>query len=221
MTLPGENQPIRVAIAAPVLSMRLGLAAMLNIDDRIEVVASAANLHDMDVTQQNSDVLLIAGAAANLNEIAAYQGVNPTESALPAVLLLMDEPPDLSRQSASLPAAVRGFLSVQTSTDQLVHAVTALAAGLFVIEPAWTNLLTRPTSDIFNPEDSPGMVLSPREVEVLQQLALGLANKQIGVLFSLSENTIKYHISSIYSKLGASNRAEAVRIGARLGYISL
>jgi DNA-binding CsgD family transcriptional regulator len=58
-------------------------------------------------------------------------------------------------------------------------------------------------------------------MEVLQQLALGLANKQIGAALKMSENTVKYHITSIYMKLGANNRAEAVRIGARLGLISL
>jgi len=56
---------------------------------------------------------------------------------------------------------------------------------------------------------------------VLQQLALGLTNKQIALALGMSEHTAKYHISSIYSKLGVLNRAEAVREGVRRGWLRI
>jgi DNA-binding NarL/FixJ family response regulator len=63
--------------------------------------------------------------------------------------------------------------------------------------------------------------LSPRESEVLQLLSLGLLNKEIAVRLEISEHTVKYHISSIFTKLEATNRVEAVRAGIRLGLLEL
>ena len=57
--------------------------------------------------------------------------------------------------------------------------------------------------------------------QVLELLARGLANKQIAVSLGISEHTAKFHVSSIYSKLGATNRAEAVRTGIQKGLVSL
>jgi len=63
--------------------------------------------------------------------------------------------------------------------------------------------------------------LTEREAEVLQLLAQGLANKQIALTLSISEHTVKFHVSGIYAKLGATNRTEAVRLGVRQGLIIL
>ena len=63
--------------------------------------------------------------------------------------------------------------------------------------------------------------LTDREGEILQLLARGLANKQIAAHLGISEHTVKFHVSAIYSKLGVTNRTEAVSRGARLGLIVL
>jgi len=63
--------------------------------------------------------------------------------------------------------------------------------------------------------------LTPREVEVLELLAEGLANKAIGVRLKISDQTVKFHVASIIGKLGASNRTDAVRLAVRRGLISM
>lgn len=63
--------------------------------------------------------------------------------------------------------------------------------------------------------------LTAREMEVLQRMAAGLANKQIALALNISEHTVKFHLSSLYAKLGVSSRTEAVRRGLELGLISL
>ena len=63
--------------------------------------------------------------------------------------------------------------------------------------------------------------LTAREMEVLQLMAQGLANKQIALALSISEHTVKFHLSSLYAKLGISSRTEAVKRGIELGLISL
>nr|WP_228035594.1 response regulator transcription factor [Oculatella sp. LEGE 06141] len=68
---------------------------------------------------------------------------------------------------------------------------------------------------------SPSQVLTPREIEVLGMLAEGLGNKAIAKRLSISEHTVKFHISSIFTKFGVSSRTEAVMLGARQGLILL
>ena len=61
--------------------------------------------------------------------------------------------------------------------------------------------------------------LTSRELEVLQALAQGLANKQIALALGISDHTVKFHVSAIYSKLGVTNRTEAVRVGIQRGLV--
>jgi DNA-binding NarL/FixJ family response regulator len=98
----------------------------------------------------------------------------------------------------------------------------AAAVGLVVLHPDFIE-------DLFPQNDSPTRALSsspiqsltPREIEVLGMLALGLGNKIIAKRLGISEHTVKFHISSIFQKLNASSRTEAVTLGARLGLIML
>jgi DNA-binding CsgD family transcriptional regulator len=67
--------------------------------------------------------------------------------------------------------------------------------------------------------DSSDQILTPREIAVLRMIADGLGNKEIACKLKISDHTVKFHISSIFAKLGAANRAEAVTLGIRLGVI--
>src|SRR5690606_31396855 len=104
--------------------------------------------------------------------------------------------------------------------DELLAAVAALDQGLVTLSPELTSdLLNAPAT--VGDEAAQVESLSERENEVLQLLALGLANKQMALELGISEHTVKFHVSSIYAKLGVTNRTEAVRRGARLGLIVL
>jgi DNA-binding CsgD family transcriptional regulator len=84
-------------------------------------------------------------------------------------------------------------------------------AGRVIGEPAVVGAAQAATED----------PLTAREHEVLGLLAEGLPNKQIARQLGISEHTVKFHVSSVFAKLGAQSRAEAVSIGARNGLISL
>ena len=71
------------------------------------------------------------------------------------------------------------------------------------------------------PESAIYETLTPREHEVLELLAEGLPNRGIASRLSISEHTVKFHVSAIFAKLGAENRTDAVRRGVRLGLITL
>lgn len=206
---------IQVVVLAPGLAVRAGLGAILSADQQVEVVAQASVFQELD-TLPPFDVLVTTAESFARREIAAFaQGLEPA----PALLLLSDDPGS-AQALAQLPLRAWGLLPEDCSEDELVYAVQALHQGLMVstpaaIQPLLGRAVTADSGDLVIEE------LTERETEVLELLAEGMANKQIAYQLGISEHTIKFHVSSIYTKLAVSNRTEAVRRGIQLGLISL
>ena len=207
---------IRVVILAQTLAVRAGLRALLTTDERLEVAAEAATLAELGMLPPETDILVaLAEAAPRLDLEDITKEIEPA----PAVLLLTDEPFE-ARFLAGLPLRAWGLLPLDSSEEELLAAIHALHQGLVISTPAVMQPLIR-QAKAANPEEYLVEELTVREMEVLELLADGLANKQIALELEISEHTVKFHVSSIYTKLGAANRTEAVRIGARLGLIVL
>lgn len=121
--------------------------------------------------------------------------------------------------------AVRGLLPAWASANEIFSAIEAAAAGLVVLHPDIAEHVDFTSASAGAAGDSssaaPGQQVSPREAEVLNLLAAGFGNKQIAGHLGISEHTVKFHVTSIFNKLGASSRAEAVAIGVRRGLIIL
>ncbi len=115
-----------------------------------------------------------------------------------------------------------GILSPDATEDELTAAVRAVGEGLWVGAPGLVQSLIRLSGRReSSSEESLVEQLTAREMEVIQLMAQGLANKQIALSLSISEHTVKFHLSSLYAKLGISSRTEAVKRGIELGLISL
>jgi DNA-binding NarL/FixJ family response regulator len=242
---------IRLVILAPGLALRAGLRSLLRSDDRIEITGEAAGLASMEVFAAEIDVIVWAfpsppgaGNATTLGNLRAdLLKTFPDPEVFPALLLLGDRPPELD-EILDLPVRAWGFLSLDASAEELAAAVHALGEGLWVgpahLLKSWVERrLSLPERGGGRPSILPGagsyrlgsseigvdletpVNLTPRETEVLQLLAQGLANKQIALVLGISDHTVKFHVSSIYAKLGVVNRTEAVRAGARRGLIVL
>jgi DNA-binding NarL/FixJ family response regulator len=196
---------IRVAILAPALALRVGLREVFRGLEDVEVIADASSrdeLPDVDVL-----VLTSPDYLSELDEDA------------PAVLLLTD---DLGAAAQLMGLPVWGVLSLDASSEELSAAVRALGEGLWAGSPALLgNLLERQPAALFDEGDPIVDPLTAREREVLQLAAEGLANKQIALSLGISEHTVKFHLSSLYTKLGATSRTEAIRAGARRGWVVL
>ena len=207
---------IRVAILAPTLAVRAGLRTWLTSDEQVEVVAEAATLAELGTLPPETDILVALAEATSrpdLEELTCQ--VDPT----PAVLFLTDEPRD-AQTLAGLPLRAWGVLPLDASEEELLVSIYALYQGLMISTPAFVQPLIGQAISAA-PGEHLVEELTEREMEVLDLLAEGLANKQIALELTISEHTVKFHVSSIYTKLGATNRTEAVRIGARLGLIAL
>jgi len=146
------------------------------------------------------------------------------ESSATPIVLLTDEYHNLLTNDA-VRAGVRAALPRTSTGDQIIAAVEAVAAGLFVLHPDSIDSLPNftPTRESTESVVSTSKVdaLTEREVEVLGMLAEGLGNKTIAYRLGISEHTVKFHVSSVIAKLGASGRTEAVTIGIRRGLIMI
>jgi two-component system, NarL family, response regulator YdfI len=214
-----------VAILATSPAVRAGLDHLLQADAHIDVTTEAASLEALYERQGSSTVLVIAGLeiekslSMQLFESVWEEGQNQTEQFYPALLVLTDHPEPLQEFLDQYPNAF-GILPFESNSAELIAAIKALHQGLLVGPQHLLKRIFAPAS-FSEEEEFKGEHLTPRETEVLQLLSNGLANKQIALALGISEHTAKFHISSIYVKLGASNRTEAVRRGVRLGLILL
>lgn len=204
---------IRLAILAPTPALRSGLRALLASAEQIEILGETASVADLDLN--TLDVVIAAGDLSPELLRTTLEGVD----APPALLLLTDDP-QAARQLAALPLRAWGALPEDAGEEELLAAVHAVHEGLLAAAPALIQPLLGPVTLLEEGEDL-AEELTGRESEVLQLLAQGMANKQIALRLTISEHTIKFHVSSIYAKLGVTNRTEAVRRGARLGLIML
>jgi DNA-binding NarL/FixJ family response regulator len=221
----GDSDLIRVAVIAPNRALRAGLGSLLSSNSQIELVGEAAELTEVLELAPVMDVIVYAIPSSMDAPSPAKLLDGLTEDEIrPAILLLVDKPDEISLQDLSLPAW--GLLPLDATPDELSAAIYALHEGLLVGAP---HLMVGLFKSTRSPEagqeggllEGPQDPLTSRESEVLQLLAQGLANKQIAVSLGISEHTVKFHVSSIYSKLGASSRTEAVSIGARRGLVVL
>ena len=213
-----SEKPVCLALVAPLMAIRAGLRALLSPALELQVVAEAATLAELDPIPPETDVLVLAGELPSRQELS--RTLAPYENRLAALFLVdgRESLPDLP----VLPVHAWGILSLDASTQELAAAIFALREGLLVgSRELIEHLLSR---HLVSAEGTTGLLveaLTERESQVLQLLAQGLANKQIAATLEISEHTVKFHVSSIYGKLGVTNRTEAARLGVQLGLVLL
>ena len=132
-------------------------------------------------------------------------------------LLLVDDP-HAEIAFAALRAGAAGVLSRRSESAEIVAAIDAVRAGLIVLDAAARDAAAPLAAA------APAVLAEPlteRERDVLALLARGLSNRRIGERLAIADNTVKAHVASIFGKLGATTRTEAVTLGVRLGLVML
>jgi DNA-binding NarL/FixJ family response regulator len=178
-------------------------------------------LHAGSDTADLPDVIVLDAGPESHLPVPMLLEQRPSGTTTPFVVLL-DEL-DGAAGAGALRAGARAVLPRSAAPDEIRAAVRAAAAGLASLPAALAGALLDGTS----PDgagalvDTRDQILTPRERQVLTLLGQGLLNKEIAVQLDISEHTVKTHLASIYEKLDASNRAEAVATGLRRGLIML
>jgi NarL family two-component system response regulator YdfI len=205
---------IRVLVWAKSAVMRAGLEALVRADARFEVANTERQTADLvaSVRELAPDVVLLDGGVSSWTELSSSPG------APQAVVLL--ESVRRAEVLRILQSGVRGLLLREAHPEEIAEALVAAHNALAVMSPEVLDVLVpasaeAPTAD----ELPPGEPLTPREIAVLALLADGAGNKEIASRLRISEHTVKFHVSSILSKLGAATRTEAVTRGYKEGLI--
>ncbi len=206
---------IRVAIVASVPALRAGLRALLEASGEIRVVEEASSPADLELSPEVEVIVAVLEPAAGETVRRRWQPLGAERA-----VLFLTESPESTRILSALSLPVYGVLPLEASPETMRAAVWALREGLIVLAPGLAPF-PRLLRELSAAEEEIVEPLTPREIEVLQLLSLGLANKEIAARLGISEHTVKFHLSAIYSKLGAANRAEAVRRGLQRGLIPL
>ena len=195
--------------------MRVGLESIIRSEPDFELVGSSSNAALLQrVGERQPDVLLME------HESIGEQLLQLDAVSNPAIVVLVDE--IQSDIAEALLIGVQACLPFSATGAEIVATVRAVATGLVVLHPDLVEPMLKLNSG--SPPMLPGEPVEPltlRELDVLQMLALGLSNKVIASRLNISEHTVKFHLSSIFSKLNASSRTEAVTLGLRQGLILL
>ena len=138
---------------------------------------------------------------------------------LPVVAL--KDNPTAAWAAQALRSGVKSILPREAGSEEIVAAIHAAYTGLVLLDPAIAQQMVERVGSATTQIPTSYENLTPRENEVLAMLAEGLANREIADRLGVSDHTIKFHISSILDKLGASTRTEAVTLGLRMGLIVL
>ena len=205
--------PARVFVVAPTPTLRAGLRSMLAAVESTDlIVVGEGGASGPGRRLSEADVVLVADEGW-LEEATLSASADGTQS-----LLLLTDDEDATSRLRSLSVRGWGVVPPDAPSEELGAAVAAVAQGLTVLPKTLAErLLDEPAAAVEELSEP----LTARESQVLGLLGGGLSNKMIARELHISEHTVKFHISSLYSKLGVSNRAEAVSRGARHGLISL
>jgi DNA-binding NarL/FixJ family response regulator len=210
------SESIRILVVDhPVV--RDGLIAMLSTQPDFKVVGQADNGEELlqKLPDSKPDVILLDLEMPVLDGLETLQKLRESEASVRAIVFTVFDTDE--RIVSAMQAGARGYLLKGAPREDVFEAVRVVHASGSLLEPlVASKLLDRITSDRTDSD-----ALTPRELEVLGILAQGLLNKEIADCLSISERTVKFHVSSILGKLGAGNRTEAVAIAAQRGLVKL
>ncbi len=179
---------------------------------RVEIVAEASRGRDViGLIRNHQPNVLLLGRLSDENALTALRRVRRKNPQLPILMCWTDDNPTFSARSLALGA--NGCLSIGCSRGEILAAVRTVTDG----DSAWTK---EQAQRLTGSPPVPGHVeirLTPREREVLRQLAFGLPNREIGQILTISVETVKEHVASIREKLGVADRTRAAVWAVRNG----
>lgn len=212
------NGVASVLIADDQTLFRSGLAALLDKDPRLQVVGEAVNGEEAVrmVDELKPDLVLMDLKMPVMEGVEATRLIHRNHPEV-AVVILSSFGGD-GHLIPALEAGASGYVLKDTNVSTIVNSMLAIVGGAKVMSASIADRLVGMLSN--QPKESYDG-LTPREVEILKLVAIGLANKQVAYRLEISEKTVRNHISNIYEKLGIQGRSHAVIYAAKKGLIEL
>jgi DNA-binding NarL/FixJ family response regulator len=192
--------------------VRKGIAAILANETDMKLVAEAGSgIEAVNAFRQfHPDITLMDLRMPGMDGIEATKQIRQIDPEAKIIALTSyDGDQEIYR---ALEAGVRGYILKESVHTEIVRAIRVVQSGKRLMPPEVAERLS---------EHFPQVALTPREIEVLQYVAKGFGNKEIGVRLGTAAGTVKMHLQNILSKLGASDRTHAVTLAIRRGIIHI
>lgn len=197
---------IKVLIADDHAIVRMGLVALLESDEDITVIGEAddGGVAVRKALKLKPDIVIMDILMPDTDGIVATRQIKDRlPGAKVLILTTSTVSDDLSR---AIRAGADGIVTKATANAKLLSAIRAVAGGKRVIPPEVTELIA---------EDPPIRQLTARQEEILGSVTRGLSNADIAKQLGIREDSVREHLNTIYNKLGAANRSEAIAIALR------
>src|SRR3990172_6374280 len=211
--------PIRILIVDDHAVVRKGLAMVLRLEPDLEVVGEAANGRaGLEAARiLNPDIVLVDLVMPEMDGQEMALALRKSHPHVKTMMLTGTEVDD--RVFDLVAAGVEGYVLKQIEPGELVRAIRAVVHGEAYLHPeVMKRVLSRMTS---GPRQADTILLTPRELEVLEWMATANTYKQIALQLSVTEETIRSHAKNILEKMKQPNRAQAVLAALKIGLIKL
>jgi len=202
-------------VAATSAVRRVGLESIVRSHPDFQLAGSFGSVASLVSFSQGTELDVVVIDSDSIRDLL----LEPT---LDAAIVLLSDVNDARSISRLLRSGVRAILSRESDPDDVLSAIYAAYDGMVLLSTSTAASLAAVYSD--QPEENEAEFseeITSRETDVLRMLAEGLVNRDIAARLGISEHTVKFHISSILDKLGASTRTEAVTLGIRRGLIAI
>jgi two-component system, NarL family, response regulator LiaR len=212
---------IRVAIADDHAVVRQGLRTFLELQDGMDVVGEAADGEEAVALVERTapDVVLLDLVMPRVDGLEAIRRIR--EHAPATRILVLTSFADDHTVLPAVRAGAAGYLLKDVQPPELASAIRTVHAGEALLAPSVATMLVEQLAAEDGPaaRDDDGHHLTPRELEVLAELARGRANKAIAFELGVSERTVKTHVSNILGKLGFTDRTQAAVYAVEHGLV--
>jgi DNA-binding NarL/FixJ family response regulator len=224
------GERIRILLVDDHALVRVGMRSIVEHEPDMEVVGEAADPHSAleSALESAPDIILMDLSLPAPGGIEATQRIKRELPACGIIMLAAEE--DEEALFGSIKAGAAAFILKDVGPDDLVTIIRRVSEGEFLIndkvfaKPAVASRVLKEFRElaVYGQEAAPIFApLSPREVEILDNIAQGMTNKQVAYALSISEQTVKNHMSSILRKLSVNDRTQAVVYAMRQGWIRM
>ena len=224
MKPPAPDTRIRVAVVDDHPVVREGLVLILQTQPEFEIVGEGeTGLDAIDLVERLSpDVLMLDLELPGLDGVAVLRRLRERGATTRVIAFTVFDTDD--RIIGAVEAGAAGYLLKGAPSAELFEAIRVVHGGGSLLQPLVASTVMRHVAAQGRPgaaATTQAAALTTREREVLRQLAHGMSNKEIAAALGVTERTVKFHVASLFTKLGAGNRTEAVTRAVQAGLVSL